>query len=215
MSKHVSPHGKNNRYIASVLLVLGLLVLQGCASAPPRTGFIPGHVALQPVPEDKSLLWWQHPEFKWQAYRRVILDPVQIQIDPAQAGKKVKMEELQSLADKLRTTVAAELAPEYPVVDTPEEDVLRIRAAITEIDPANPTLNVVTALALFVPMDMGGVSIEAEFIDSVTGRRLAAMADQKKGSPLQLVSSLKRFGHVQAAFDQWAEALKSALAQNP
>lgn len=198
-----------------ILLVLGLMVLQGCASTPLRTGFIPDTVVLQPVPGDKSMLWWEHPDFKWHAYTKVMLDPVQVRGEWCQTESKVKIEELQNLAADLHNAVAAKLEPAYPVVDAPDVGVLRIRAAITDIDPANPVLNAVTALALFVPMDMGGVSIEAEFIDSVSGRRVAAMADQKRGTPLQLVGSLKRFGHVRTAFDQWAEALKTAMAQTP
>lgn len=215
MCIRVSTNGRKRILAWLAMLAMVLLLMQGCASAPRRTGFIPGDIELQPVPRDQSMLWWEHPEFSWHAYSKVILEPVQIRIESAQAERKVNLGELQALAEDLRAKVAAKLAPEYPVVEASGGDVLRIRAAITDVDPANPVLNVVTALALFVPMDMGGVSIEAEFIDSVSGRRMAAMADQKRGTPLQLAGSLKRFGHVRTAFDQWAEALKTALVKNP
>jgi len=163
-------------YAIPVLLVLGLLIVQGCASAPTRTGFIQEDIDLQPVPRDKSMLWWEHPD-----------------------------------SEELRSKVATELAPEFTVAGQPDDDVLRIRAAITDIDPANPALNAVTTLAFFVPMDMGSVAIEAEFIDSVTGRPMAALADRKSGTPLQVTSGLKRYGHVHRAFERWAKDLKAAL----
>lgn len=206
---------KSNRlgYAIPVLLVLGLLIVQGCASAPTRTGFIQEDIDLQPVPRDKSMLWWEHPDFSWQSYTKVMLDPVQVRIEPTRVGNNVKLEEVQDLAKELHSKVAAELAPEIPVEGQPDADVLRIRAAITDIDPANPVLNAVTALAFFVPMDMGSVAIEAEFIDSATGRPMAAMADRKSGTPLQVLGGLKRYGHVRLAFESWAKDLKAALTK--
>lgn len=211
-----SKPAKSNRlgYVIPVLLVLGLLIMQGCASAPTRTGFIQEDIDLQPVPRDKSMLWWEHPDFSWQSYTKVMLDPVQVRIEPTRVGKNVKWEEVQGLAKELHSKVAAELAPEFPVAGQPGADVLRIRAAITDIDPANPALNVVTTLAFFVPMDMGSVAIEAEFIDSATGRPIAALADRKSGTPLQVASGLKRYGHVRRAFERWAKDLKAALTKN-
>ncbi len=211
MLKSKPARNKGLGYAIPVFLVLGLLVVQGCASAPTRTGFIQEDIDLQPVPRDKSMLWWEHPDFSWQTYTRVMLDPVQVRIEPTRVGKNVKLEEVQDLANELHRKVAAELAPEFPVADQPDADVLRIRAAITDIDPANPALNAVTTLALFVPMDMGSVAIEAEFIDSATGRPMAALADRKSGTPLQIASGFKRYGHVHRAFERWAKDLKAAL----
>ena len=196
------------------LFFMGLIVLQGCATAPRPTGYFAGDIELQPDPEDGSLLWWENPDFNWHHYSKVMLDPISVRIDAATVDRKFKPQEIASLSRDFKDAVAEKLGPER-VATTPGPDVLRIRAAITDIDTSSPMLNLVTTAIAFVPMDMGGASIEVEFLDSVSGARLAAMADRKTGTPVQVISSFKRFGQTRAVFDQWAAELKSALASNP
>lgn len=102
----------------------------------------------------------------------------------------------------------------YPVVYQPGVGVLRIRAAITDIIPANPLLNIVTTAAVFIPLDMGGAAMEAEFLDSVSNERLAAIVDRKQGSPLSpldIIGGFTKWGHAKGAFDKWAKELREAL----
>jgi hypothetical protein len=103
----------------------------------------------------------------------------------------------------------------YPVVTVPGPQALRIRAAITDIDTVNPALNLRTTVAVLVPLDMGGATIEVEFLDAESGERLAAMVDRKTGSPLKIFSGYSRLAHARGAFDQWADELKLALVENP
>jgi hypothetical protein len=92
---------------------------------------------------------------------------------------------------------------------------LRIRAAITDVAPANPALNVVTTAVAFAPLDLGGAAIEAEFLDSMTGQRLAAMTERKKGSVTNLKGGFTELGHARSALKEWAVELKLALQTNP
>jgi len=101
------------------------------------------------------------------------------------------------------------------VVNEPGPNVLKIRSIITDIDTSNPALNTLTTVALFLPLDMGGITIEVDFCDAITGERVAAMVDQKTGTPLQFKNGFSRFGHARGAFVQWAKELKLALATNP
>lgn len=196
------------------LFFMGLIGIQGCATAPVQTDYFGSNIELKPDPKDSSLLWWENPDFNWHNYNKVMLDPIRIRIDAAIIDGKFNPEEIESLKRDFKNAVVEKLVPES-VVTTPGSDVLRIRAAITDIDTSNPVLNLVTTAVAFVPMDMGGASIEVEFLDSVSGERLAAMADRKTGTPIQLISGFKRFGHTREVFDQWAEELKLALLNNP
>ena len=206
---------KIKRFNVWVVLLIGLIGLQGCATAPVPTDYIGHGIQLVPDPEDASLLWWEKPGFNWHEYSKLMLDPVSIQIDQRTVEEKFDPEELAALGKEFIEAVVEKLKPEYPVVNTPGTDVLRVRAAIIDIDTSNPAINLATTVAVFVPLDMGGAAIAVVFFDSITGERLAAMVDRKTGTPLQLIGGFSRFGHARAAFDQWAEALKSALANNP
>jgi hypothetical protein len=134
---------------------------------------------------------------------------------PRAGSKAIQPDDLKKLAEYFRESVVTELADPYPVTKESGPDVLRVRAAITDVVPANPALNVATTLVAFVPLDLGGAAIEAEFIDSVSGERLAAMVGRKKGSPIDLKGGFTELGHARTAFREWAVELKQALKTHP
>jgi len=203
------------RFGVLFVLLIGLIGLQGCATAPVLTDYIGHDVELIQDPKDASLLWWEKPGFNWHQYSKLMLDPVDIRIDQKTVKQKFDPEELAVLGREFTEVVLEKLKPEYPVVNSPGPDVLRIRAAIIDIDTSNPVINLATTVAVFVPLDMGGAAIAVEFFDSETGERLAAMVDRKTGTPLQVMSGFKKFGHAQVTFDKWSEELKLALKNNP
>lgn len=200
-----------------VPVVLAMAMLGGCASKPPEAaGLLGQDWQLKPDKYGKpGLLWAEKPGFDWKQYRRVQLDPVLVYYHPRAGSKAIQPEELKKLADYFREAVIAELGDAYPVTNESAPDVLRIRAAITDVVPANPALNAATTVLALVPMDLGGASIEAEFIDSVSGSTLAAMAERKRGSPTDLKGGFTELGHARTAFREWATELKLALKTRP
>ncbi len=204
-----------SKLVVHAMLILALL--GGCATAPPEaTGFLGEGWELKPDKYGKTgLLWAERPGFDWQRYRRVQLDPVLIYYHPRAGSKAIQPDELKKLAEYFREASVTELADSYPVTNESGPDVLRIRAAITDVVPANPALNVATTLIAFVPLDLGGAAIEAEFIDSVSGGRLAAMVERKKGSPTNLKGGFTELGHARTAFREWAVELEQALKTHP
>ena len=181
--------------------LVAVVVLEGCASTPPpRSGFLVDYPDLKPDPGNPQLLWWEKPDFDWKRYQKLMIDPVVMYYDPKAKNQEIRPDDLNRLADEFRDVVVAELGNSFPVVNAPGRDVLRVRAAITEIIPASPALNVVTTLVVFVPLDMGGAAIEAEFIDSMTNERVAAMVERKLGTPFDLKSGFTSLGHARASF---------------
>lgn len=194
-----------------------LVLTTGCAttSPPAASGFLTTYEGLEVDPADESLLWWEQEGFNWSNYNSVLIDPVAIYFHPEAQGREILPDELKKLTDAFREAVFEELGDAYPVVETPAADVLRIRCAITDIIPSNAALNVATSLVAFVPFDMGGAAIEVEFLDSVTGERLAVGVDQKLGTPFDGIKGLTRLGHAIGAFRDWAKELRVALDTNP
>ena len=204
--------------IVIVLSFVFVIAFAGCATVPPKSGFLSDYSKLH---EDrygkKSLLWWEKDSFDWRQYRKLMLDPVIVHFHPEAKPRQIEPEAVKELIDYFREAVEKELAAEYPIVTTPGPDVLRIRAAITEIIPANPAVNIVTTLAVFVPLDMGGAAIEAEFLDSQTNEVLAMMVDKNMASPVDLrfYRGFTTIGHAKGAIEAWAIELKKALETNP
>jgi len=134
----------------------------------------------------------------------------------------VNPDDLHELATALHDAVAAGLEDGgYAVVDEPGPGVLRLRAAITDVDAGRPAANVGAKVAgaatmgsaLLVPaIDIGGAAIEAEMIDSATGERVVAFADAKKGRRFMgTVAAAQRWGHAHAAFKAWAKQLRERV----
>lgn len=208
----------NHPPLRPLALVTAFLILAtGCAttSPPEPSGFLGSYDEFDVDPADESLLWWEQDGFDWSNYRAVMLDPVTIYFDPAAEDREIRPDELKKLTDGFREAVMDELGDAYPVVDTPDSDVLRIRCAITDIVPSNAALNVASSLIAFVPVDMGGAAIEVEYLNSVTGERLAAGVDQKLGTPFDGARGFTRLGHAKGAFREWAKELRIALDTNP
>ncbi len=207
-------HYSGKRFFA---FLITLMAIASCASSPPpRSGFLADYSNLKPDRYgNPHLLWWEKPDFDWKRYRRLMLDPIVVVYHPEAKNKEIRPDDLKRLTDEFRDAVLSELQGNFPVVDTPGPDVLRVRAAITEIIPANPALNVLTTAVAFVPLDMGGAAIEAEFIDSSTNEVMATMVERKLGTPLDLKSGFTSLGHARASFKLWAAELKQALEIGP
>jgi hypothetical protein len=196
-----------------VAMIVAFIFVAGCATAPPGSGFLKDYSLLQRDPDDESLLWWEKEGVDWKRYKKLMIDRVVVYYNPAAENRQIEPDVLKELTDYFRTVVIEEVQDTYPVVDAPGPDVLRIRAAITDLIPANPFVNIVMTVGVAVPVDMGGASMEAMFLDSTTNELLGAVVDCKKGTPVD-INMLKGFttwGYAKGAFRDWAELLKESL----
>lgn len=213
----------------SLILLVALTLVTPCVAKPGRevpadpgpsvetrySGFLGDYSGLRTDPNDKSLEWYEADDFNWLDYHAVMIDPLVISFSSATKKQEVKTKRIHALESRLRQAVERALGPEHPVVTEPAEGVLRIRAAITDIQPASPTLNVLTSLVMPVRFDLGGASIEVEFLNAETGERVAAAVDRKTGSRMKAWQGFKRWGDTRGAFRSWGKELKIALETNP
>lgn len=168
------------------------LLLSGCAGqVPTRSGFLGNYSTLQQSfgRRDCAAL----PPARPISYQAVAIAPIRFADSVATRLSHAEQERLAGiLTQALRQELT--LPTSRP---TGANATLRIRAAITAINESRPALNLLTTLALFLPLDTGGVSVELEALDPVTGRRIAAMSAGQSGSPLWFRSSFQRLGHAE------------------
>lgn len=195
------------------MIFFGGILIAGCSSVKtPKSGFLKDYSEFRVDPRDKSLLWYEKEGVDWKRFKKLMIDPVVVYLHPDARNRPVPAQELEKLTAYFRETVVKEVQDEYPVVEAPGRDVLRIRTAITDVIPVNPAMNILSVAAIGVPLDMGGAAIEAEFLDSQTAERLGAIVDLKLGTPLD-VRGFTSLGHARTAFQKWARELKQALAE--
>ncbi len=195
-------------------IIFFIIMGSGCAKAPPNSGFLQDYTALHQDPGDESLFWYEVPDVDWKKYPKLMIDPVVIYFHPEAKNRQIDPEALKELTGYFRKAVIEEVQDAYPVVEKPGPDVLRIRAAITDIIPANPLINAAMVVAVGLPVDMGGASMEAEFLESETGKPLGAVVDKKMGIPVNpedYMLGFTQWGHAKTACDAWAALLRDSL----
>lgn len=113
------------------------------------------------------------------------------------------------------------LKKEFPIASQPGPDVLRVRAAITDLKQSRPVLSGVTTI---VPIGLaislgkkgtteawtgsGATTVEMLVLDSVTNEVLGAGMDQKSAA---FEERFSKWGSAQEAFVYWGERFTKRL----
>ena len=206
----------------SLAVILGLTLLVSTAFAAekiPFSGFLGGptvYKQLKTGPEDGAKLMWINKEINAKKYSKLMLDSVIFYLSDKAQYKGIDPQEMKELADEFNKQVVLALK-DWPIVAEPGPDVLRIRIAITNIQPSNPGTAAVTSV---VPIGIGvsvvkkGVTggwvgagqtaAEAAFVDSVTNEVLLLGVDQRSAD---FEKRFSKWGSATDAFKFWAERL--------
>lgn len=201
-------------------LSLSLLVLASCANMEQtRTGFLGDYESLEPAPERQV---WGVPDeilldtaasFEERAasesIRLVMVDPVVYRPIP-EPRYRMSDEAARSIeawsTERLRST----LSKDFEVIDEPAPGAVRVRMAITDVNPSNVWINIIGVI-LVVPPDMGGLSGEMELVDAMSGERLAAMTATREGTPFLLFECFTKHGHARHGVKKWARDLSRLM----
>jgi len=198
--------------VALTLLLLTLLTLPACAPKQrSASGFLDDYTRLRPDPDIKHMRIYRAPGFDLAQYDTFIIDPVQVRFAPDAQGEKTDPAKLDELTTYFHDQLSAALAKRYAVIDPgPAEAVepgtLRLRLAITDIDKAEPVLNVHPATKLS-GVGLGGASAEGEARDAVTDQQLLAFLHTRPGNRLAIAEGLTPYAHARQAMDFWVERI--------
>lgn len=185
------------RYGAVLWFVTGV----GCATGPPRSGFLDSYASLKRADAQAPAWAYLDPDHahrehmdlwvdrdNWRGvghYEKVIVDPVVVRLGSDSRGAWIVPDRLQAFAQEMHDIVVHALEDRYAIVDEAGEGVLRIRLAITDIFPRRPydtpTARARPSLGWMNATPGGGV-FESEMVDSVTGERYVASVLKVRGS---------------------------------
>ncbi len=183
----------------------------GYADAQTRTsGFLVDYSELKPSKELRGALVYDHPAVTLKDFNKFIVEPIAVHFAPGADGVTIDPAKLFELAQYLRSRAVKALNEKYQVVNNSGPGVLRIRAAITGIERSIPILNIHPGTKL-LGIGLGGASMEAEAVDSVTGERILAVVDSQSGDRTSLFAGLSEFSHAKQVMDMWVERFMSRL----
>ncbi len=192
-------------------LALGLLA-SGCAtSVQTRTGFLPNYGNLQPVQAFPGL--YAEKDAAHDSHRSIHVAPVSWQVSAESPGTLDERERtglcVFAQSELERAFTAVQPAPAVG------QQLLELRSAITRVETSNPALNVVTTLALFMPLNNGGICLEWKLVDPVSEKIVAQGVAVQTGKPWQVKASFETLGHAKAGLTKISAELASYLAVSP
>jgi hypothetical protein len=198
---------------------------------PVFSGFLGDYSGFQESERVKGAWTFTRPGFNindFEKYNRVILDPVVIYDGPDNAFKDIDPADLQQAADNFHAQLASTLGSDYPVVTEPGADVLRLRAALTGSVPRPPEHGLLSYTPVGLVFRVGKaatdsatdkeeiqveVTMEVEFMDSISNERLMAGVDSHMAGKKTVEKSDPDYNAktMDEAFRFWAQTIKDRL----
>lgn len=189
----------------SGILMFGATGCQQPAGYDP-SGWLDDYPTLVPSQRVRGAYVWVHDVRTVSNYDKFILDPVAVLVRPDTRRAGVKEADLQHLATFFHNAMASQIlsSGKYTIVTTPGPGVLRIRSAITGVNA-----NTATPSTPKPGVGVGGANMEAEFIDTAAGERIAVVIASQQGNPFK--ARRGQLGHTEDALAYWAKILREAL----
>lgn len=124
--------------------------------------------------------------------------------------RRVDELEVDRLTTKFRSKLIQRLGNRSTNMPNPARSVALIKVMVTDVSSSYAAFQILPGY--LVPNEMrGGASVQAEFIDSVTNRRVALFRDSRQGARQGFLSGLGKWDGVEKAFEEWAQMLVSNI----
>jgi hypothetical protein len=212
--------------LSSGAVILTLALAAGCQSTgpqnPPPSGFLGDYSQLKPAPDREGVALYIDKSADYRPYTKVMFDPpVQVLVTPNPQQPPVPQDVLARIGQQFQESLRHALEPTYQVVNTPGPDVLRVRAAITGLQPAKPPAGAIDYLPFKAIYNVGReaagggprvaeMTAEMEVLDP-NGKRLVAATSTRKGDKTLPQGDQITWESLQSINNYWAKGFRMRL----
>lgn len=210
---------KHGRLVIVAVIMVGMLM--GCATKQPekqaRSGFLNDYPNFSEAPDGKGERYLK-PGVDFTKYKRIMMDEVVFFFNSDADYKGIHPSEIQSITETFHEVFVKKFGDK--LTEKPGPDVVRMRMAVTDIEPSNTitsTITTVVPVGLAVKVVKRGVtgeytgvgtaSAEVEFLDSLTNERIAAGIAKVPGEMLDVT----KLSPVETTFEFFADRLYTFL----
>jgi hypothetical protein len=197
------------------LIVVVSIFLCGCQWRPiTKTGFLSDYSRLETVSETGLRYINRNALARYSSF---IVEPIDIQYVDIKAintatDQDITKQDIANVADYLQQAIIKELSSGYEIASRPGPAIARIRMAITDLRKTRRVAEShghggYTALE-GIRARAGGISIEAEIVDSETDEQIAAVVELHFGRAPQDWSD---WSDAEAGMDYWARQLHTRI----
>lgn len=211
----------NYRRLIMAFFIVAICTLIGCVSSQPQKPATSGFLKSYPTftkGVDGVDEHYLKPGVDFSKYNKIMMDEVVFFFNTNADYKGIHPSEIKELGDTFHSVFVKTFGDR--LTDTPGPNVVRMRLAVTDIEPSNPVTSSVTTV---VPAGLafnlvkrgvtgeytgiGSASAEVEFLDSLTNERIAAAIDEHPGDKLDI----SKLSPIKAAFEYWAHRLDTFM----
>ena len=189
-------------------LLIAVFLLGGCAAVSmddvEESGFLVDYSQLTPGGEDRAALTYVDPDVDFKKYDSLMFDRVSVWLSPEAENREVDPAVFKKMSDYFLNALVKAVEDGYTVVDQPGPSVIRVRAAITDVEPSDPVAKAIS----IDNIGIGGAEAEMELLDSMSSERLAAAVDSHRGGK---PASRGVWEDTKYAFDYWAGRFRERL----
>ncbi len=199
-----------------ILLAIGFMVIQcGCESQELiKTGFLSDYSRLR---SESSTSLRHINKVALARYSNFIVDPVEVHFHRGakavehRTKGKLTQRQMTDLTNYLHARIIKAVQDSgNRVVYRPAAGVARLRVALTDIDRS--TAASLLPQAKLAGAGIGGASMEAEVVDSMTGEQIGAVVESKKGSKMPF-ANLGQWDAAKQVMDDWVKRFKKRLSE--
>ncbi len=200
--------------IKTVILTFVFIFITACSAPvkkPAHSGFLSDYSQLQISEKRKNHLGYRSEHLS--NYNKIIIDPiVMVYMDSGQQAQFTikELQDLELFANQALINAFNADDSAINIVKEPGENIARMRIAITDVKRTIGALNV-AILTKATGAGLGGVAIEREMVDSVTGKQLGAAIQWGNGSRV-LRAGFSKTGDAKILLKKWSKELKKDLS---
>lgn len=187
------------------------------------SGFLADYSKLKPVDGVDGTLRYIDTSINLRPFTKVMIDPVQIFMTPNPEYQGLQPDALKRMSDAFQTAFTGALVGGYQVVNQPGPDVMRLRLAITGVQPVKPPLGAsdfIPIKAIFnVARSAAGesprvaeISGEMEIL-APNGQVIGAAVSSRKGEKTLPQGEKITWKDLQSIVDVWAKNMRQYLDQ--
>lgn len=185
-----------------------------------HSGFLGDYSQLQPAPDAEGLNLYMDRSGNYGQYTKLMLEPVQVLVTPG-SEQGLAPDVVARMSDNLHASLRSTLEPTYQIVTTPGPDVLRVRSAITNVQPVKPPTGVSDFLPIKALYNAGRavagnsprlveMSAEIEVLDPANKRVMAGTTTRRGDQTLPQGEQIT-WAAMQSISDYWARGFRARL----
>jgi hypothetical protein len=190
-------------FLICLAILIGLTACGGQSIS--RNGFLSDYSKLEKNPRYAGSRIYANPAAPLKNYSRFIVNPVQVRLSSIGTQRHSDPSKLQEISQYAHQQFVTALQKGgYEVVTSSGPGTLILRSALTEVAPSE-----LKRRSFLMNISLGGASIEAEFVDALSGEVVVAVMESQRGK--KITTGSNDYENAKNVIDRWAVRLVQRL----